>query len=79
VRYDVDCSTIVSARLHMTAQVLDQGVTRMIVHRLVDIAPHVCADDDPVQSLAAAKRSGHRRFKMLGHRSLASKTDPGYV
>jgi len=65
--------------LPFTAQVLDQGVTRMIVHRLVDVFPYACAGDKPlVKSFAAGKRIGNRPFKQLGRRSLASKFDPGY-
>ena len=65
--------------LPFTAKVLDQGVTRMIVHRLVDIFPCARAGDQPlIKSFAAGKRIGNRRFKQLGRRSLATKIDPGY-
>jgi len=65
--------------LPFTAKVLDQGVTRMIVHRLVDIFPCARAGDQPlIKSFAAGKRIGNLRFKQLGRRGLATKIDPGY-
>lgn len=61
-------------------QVLDLGVTRQLVHRLIKLFPFMCVGDKPLAgSLEATKRVAFERLKYLGRRSRACKADPGYV
>ena len=60
--------------------VLDLGVTRMLVHRLVLVFPHVCGKNKPVcGSTKGACRCENRRFEEMGNRCTASMASPGYV
>jgi len=59
-------------------QVLDLGVTRMMMHRLIAVFPYMCAPHKPLAvSDAATRRSGNNRFKHMHRRSRASKIAPG--
>lgn len=61
-------------------QVLDLGVTRLLVHRVIKLFPFMCAGSRAVAgSLAATKRVAFQRLKFMGRRSRACKADPGYV
>ena len=61
-------------------QVLDLGITRMLVHRLVRVFPHVCEHHFMAAgSTKAACRICNRRFEEMGRRSQASTVAPGYV
>jgi len=60
--------------------VLELGVTRMLVHRLVRAFPHVCGKNAPVcGSTKGACRCANRRFEEMGKRCTASMAAPGYV
>ena len=59
-------------------QVLDLGVTRMMMHRLVAVFPYMCDPHKPLaDSDAATRRAGNKRFKHMHRRSRASKIAPG--
>ena len=61
-------------------QVLDLGVTRMMIHRLIAVFPYMCEPHKPLErSDTATRRSGNNRFKHMHRRSRASKIAPGYV
>lgn len=61
-------------------QVLDLGITRLLVHRLARLLPHMCAGHAPRWgSLAAALNDACHRLLFLGRRSKASRVAPGYV
>jgi len=60
--------------------VLDLGVTRMLVYRLVLVYPHVCGKNKPVcGSTKGACRCANRSFEEMGNRCTASMAPPGYV
>jgi len=60
--------------------VLDLGVTRMLVHQIVRVFPHVCGKNKPVcGSTKGACRCANRRFEEMGKRCTASMAAPGYV
>jgi len=62
-------------------QVLDLGVTRLLVHRLVRVFPHICEGYYPLcESIAATLRVANKRIEFMGRRSRASNVPgPGYV
>jgi len=63
-----------------TTQVLDLGVTRLLVHRLVRVFPHICEGHYPLcETIAATYRAANRRLEFLGRRCKASRLPPGYV
>jgi len=62
--------------------VLDLGVTRMLVHRLVRVYPRVCAAAGCELGPGGTRglcRIANRRFDEVGRRSKASMSAPGYV
>ena len=62
--------------------VLDLGLTRMLVHGLVRVYPHVCAAAGCEPACGGTKgvcRVAIRRFDEMGRRSKASLSAPGYV
>lgn len=61
-------------------QVLDLGVTRMLVQWLVEVFPKICKGHMPLAGTdAATRRVCNKRIDHLGRRSKACKTPPGYV
>lgn len=59
-------------------QVLDLGVTRMLVHRLLRVFPHICKNHVPLcGSVAATCRIANMRLVFMGRRSKAPSTSPG--
>lgn len=70
----------VNRYLGCDAQVLDLGVTRMLVHRLVRVFPHICKGYVPLcGTIAGTFRLANMRLEYLGRRSMASHVPPGYV
>jgi len=64
----------------LSAQVLDMGVTRLLVHRLVRVFPHICDGYYPLcETIAAMFRVANTRIEFMGRRSLVSRLAPGYV
>jgi len=62
-------------------QVMDLGVTRMLVHRLVRVYPHACAAVGCETAPGGTKgvcRISNRRFHAMGRRCKASMSSPGY-
>lgn len=73
-------SCIVVSLALLLAQVLDFGVTRQLVHRMIKMFPYMCDGDMPLaRSVEATKRSAIERLAYMGRRSRACKSDPGYV
>ena len=69
---------VVASIFHM--QVLDQGVTRMLAHRLVHVYPYMSLAKFPkCGTCKAAFRVANRHFDFMGRRSQATTTPPGYV
>jgi len=61
-------------------QVLDLGVTRTLVHRLVRVFPYLCkGKKPPAGSGTATRRIAFRRLLRQSRRSKACRTPPGYV
>ena len=61
-------------------QVLDLGITRMLVHRLVRVFAHVCKDHIPASGTTkGACRVANIRFEEMGRLSKASTVAPGCV
>lgn len=61
-------------------QVLDLGITRLLVHRLLGIFPSMCGDRRSLHgSFTATYVEAYRRLLDLGRRSKASRVRPGYV
>lgn len=61
-------------------QVLDLGITRLLVHRLLRIFPSMSGDRPPLHgSFTATYVEAYRRLLDLGRRSKASRVRPGYV
>ena len=60
-------------------QVLDLGVTCMLVHRLVRVFSHVCKGHKPKLNATVPCRVCNRRFDEMGRRCKASKNAPGCV
>jgi len=61
-------------------QVLDLGVTRMLVHRLVAVFPYMCCGKKPVAgSYSGTRRVCFFRLLFMGRRCKACKTPPGCV
>lgn len=61
-------------------QVLDVGVTRLLVKRLVRIWPHICRNGSPVAGgPSAVFRAAAIGLKHLHQRSKACRTPPGYA
>lgn len=59
--------------------VLDLGVTRMLVHRLVRVFPHMCKNHYPLcGTTAATYRVANVRISHMGRRSLAPRLAPGF-
>lgn len=59
-------------------QVLDLGVTRLLVHRLVRVFPYICDGYYPLcETIAATLRVANKRIEFMGRRSLASRLAPG--
>lgn len=62
------------------AQVLDLGVTLLLVQRLVRVFPSMCVGHDArFGSLTATYGEVLARLSCLGRRSRASRVAPGYV
>lgn len=62
--------------------VMDLGVTRMLVNRLVPVYPHACAAagcETAPGGTKGACRVANRRFEEMGRRSQASMAAPGCV
>lgn len=58
--------------------ILDLGVTRLLVHRLVHTFPSLCEGYDPLCcSFVATYAAANRRLKFLGRRCRASRAGPG--
>lgn len=61
-------------------QVLDLGITRLLVQRLLRLYPDMCAGHVPMWgSLAAILNEAYHRLLFLGRRSMASRSSPGKV
>jgi len=61
-------------------KILDQGVTRMLVHRLMAVFPHMKEGSlPPLKSRKATASAANDRAKELHRRSRASRAPPGYV
>lgn len=61
-------------------QVLDLGITRLLVQRLVRLHPHMCAGHVPKWgSLAAVLKEAYHQLLLLGRRRKASRSSHGYV
>lgn len=74
------CLLHVHAMQVLSTQVLDAGITRQLVQRLIRVFPYMCKDRFPLcGSLTATCRIANRRFEYMGRRSQASSTPPGYV
>ena len=59
-------------------QILDQGVTRMLVHRLMAVFPHMKDEcKPPLKSRKATASAANDRGKELHRRSRVSKAPPG--
>lgn len=59
--------------------VLDLGVTRTLVHRLVRVFPHMCKNHYPLCGTTSATfRIGNMRISHMGRRSLAPRLSPGF-
>lgn len=57
---------------------LDLGVTRMLVHRLVRVYPHMCKNHYPLYgTTSGAYRIGNMRTSHMDRRSLAPRLAPG--
>lgn len=55
-------------------QVLDLGITRLLVHRLVRLFPSMCADHLPIcGTFIASYEEVNRRLEYLGRRCRASR------
>jgi len=62
------------------AQVLDMGVTRLLVHRLVRVFPYICDGYYSLcETIAATFRVANMRIEFMGGRCLVSRLSPGYV
>lgn len=62
----------------LVMQVLDLGVTRLLVQWLVEVFPNICKGDMPLAGTeAASRRVCNKRLKHLGRRSKACRTPPG--
>eukprot|EP00170_Pyropia_yezoensis_P000081 contig_821_g82 len=60
--------------------VLDLGITRLLVHRLLRIFPSMSGDRPPLHgSFTATYVEAYRRLLDLGRRSKASRVRPGYL
>eukprot|EP00170_Pyropia_yezoensis_P006319 contig_25711_g6338 len=60
--------------------VLDLGVTRTMVHRVIKLLPFMCVGARPLAgSLEATKRLAFERLKFMVRRCRACKADPGYA
>lgn len=69
------CNIVAIDVLH----VLDLGITRDLVKRLVQVLPSMCAGDHPVcGSFSATYAEAYRRLLDLGRRCKASRVKPGY-
>lgn len=72
--------TLCFGLLRILTQVLDLGVTRLLVQCLVEVFPKICDGDTPLLGTdAASHRICNERLQHLGRRSKACKTPPGYV
>lgn len=61
-------------------QVLDLGVTRLLVHRLVQVFPSLCEGHDPLcGSLVATYAESNGRLQFLGRRCRATLSGSEYV
>lgn len=57
---------------------LDLGVTRLLVQKLTEVFPKMCAGETPLAGTdAATRRACNLRLQHLGRRSKACKTPPG--
>lgn len=66
------------SRAFRAAQVLDLGVTRTLVHRLLRVFPHICKNHVPLcGSIAATCRIANMRLLFLGRRNKAPSISPG--
>jgi len=71
--------TLLSFLSDPVPRVLDLGVTRMLVRRLVRVFSHACKGHKPKLSSTAACRVCNRRFEEMGRRCKAKKDAPGCV
>jgi len=61
-------------------QILDLGVTRLLVHRLVRVFPYICEGYYPLcETIWATFRVANKRIEFMGRRSRASRLPPGYA
>jgi len=66
--------------LLLLIQVLDLGVTRLLVHRLVRVFPYICEGYYPLcETIWATFRVANKRIEFMGRRSRASRVPPGYA
>lgn len=64
--------------LVIALQVLDMGVTRLLVHRLVRVFPYICEGYYPLcETIDATLRVANVRIEFMGRRSRASRVPPG--
>lgn len=64
----------------LSRQVLDAGITRQLVQRLIRVFPYMCRERYPLcGSVVSTCRIANRRFEYMGRRSRASSIPPGYV
>lgn len=74
------CSLAYVNALCPTLQVLDLGVTRLLVHRLVQICPSLCDGHDPLcGSFVATYAESNARLQFLGRRCRATLAGSAYV
>lgn len=73
-------SCLMHRSLRLGVQVLDLGVTRLLVQKLVEVFPKICQGDVPLAGTdAATRRVSNLRLHQVGRRSKACKMPPGYV
>jgi len=64
--------------LVIALQVLDMGVTRLLVHRLVRVFSYICEGYYPLcETIYATLRVANVRIEFMGRRSRASRVPPG--
>eukprot|EP00170_Pyropia_yezoensis_P000985 contig_4585_g988 len=74
------CMRTAMAASRFGVEVLDLGVTRMLVQWLVEVFPKICKGHMPLAGTdAATRRVCNKRIDHLGRRSKACKTPPGYL
>ena len=70
--FTISPACFISRSTMSVSQVLDLGVTRMLVHRLVRVFPYLCnGKKPPAGSGTATRRTTFRRLLSLSRRSKA--------